>query len=129
MNLTENFRKNLKEADDEIIKELQRKCKVVKEVLSHYGTTPSVDWSYDPAYEDASYSINIISSGKFKPDKLSRYDNEIDFYGSLYLDDNLNFVKTDIKTSSGPNVLNSDFISALNALYSYVESNGDHWNA
>lgn len=68
-----------------------------------------------------------IRSGNFEPESISKYSNSIDFEGRLYLDDNFNFVKTDIKTSSGPNLLNQSFILQLNALYTFVKSNGQHW--
>ena len=72
--------------------------------------------------------VDISLSCKFKADKISSYDNDVSLYGRIHLDDDLKLVKADIKTSSGPNVLNYDFIRALNALYEYFSSGNKHYS-
>ena len=75
------------------------------------------------------YAYNRIDiSCKFKPDSISQYDNDVSLYGTLKFDNNLKLVKADLMTSSGPNVLNYDFIKALNALYSYFASGNDNYD-
>ena len=132
MNTSTNILKNIKilneETDEEyqVIKQgLEKKASLLKELLSHYGGDGT---SVSSSYDGRELRIDL-SSGYFKPEALSRYDNEIEFSGTLYLDKNLNFTGVDVKTSSGPNVVNQDFINALNALASFIKSNGDSWNA
>ena len=112
---------------DEIENKIKEKCNLVKELLSHYGDgTADVSYSGDYNQDKLLYYV-WVRSGKFKAEDISYYENDIDFEGRLYLDENLNFVKTDIKCASGPNLMNKEFITALNALYTFVESNGDSY--
>ena len=112
---------------DEIENKIKDKCNLIKNLLSHYGDgTEDVSYSGDYNKNKVLYYI-WVRSGKFKAEDTSYYENDIDFDGRLYLDENLNFVKTDIKCASGPNLMNREFITALNALYTFVESNGDSY--
>lgn len=77
--------------------------------------------------DDKDYSITL--SCHFSPDRLSKYENEVSLYGTLLLDRNsLAVTSADLKTGSGPNVLNSDFISALGAIYGYIDSGYKHYS-
>lgn len=116
---------NLRLVEADLIREdLVKKANQIKELLSHYNSDAKVNY-----YDDGEDIIIDLSSGNFNPDSLSKYSNTIAFDGRIYFDNDLNIVNTDIKTSSGPNVLNKDFISALNALYTFVKSNGSHYDA
>ena len=120
----------LKEADeyDEYRAKLTEKAKTIEKLLKTYNSDAKVDVFVDPTDEERPRVISL-RSGRFPAESISRYENDIAFDGNIAFDENLNVVATDIKTSSGPNLLNQDFINALNALYTFVKSNGDHWDA
>lgn len=100
------------------------KCKLIKNMLSHYGNVSHVtpQLSFNDEDEEIDFSITVA------PDKFARQENSVEIYGTLYLDKDGNFSMVDVKTSSGPNILNRNFITALNALYTFVEHNGDSYD-
>lgn len=100
------------------------KCKLIKNMLSHYGNVSHVtpQLSFNDEDEAIDFSITV------DPDKFARQENSVEIYGTLYLDKDGNFSMVDVKTSSGPNILNRNFITALNALYTFVEHNGDSYD-
>ena len=88
----------------------------------------NADISYVDSYNTRD-SFNEIEIGcKFAADKLSKYSNDVSLHGKLKFDENLKLIESDLSTSSGPNVLNYDFIKALNALYSYFASGNKHYD-
>lgn len=112
----ENKKKELKESADDI----NSLAESIKNILSECNANIS--------YVDVSFKGNEIDfSCKFSPDKISQYDNEVSLYGKLFFDENLKLVKADVNTSSGPNVLNYDFIRCLNALYDFLSSGNNHY--
>ena len=100
------------------------KCKLIKNMLSHYGNVSHVTpkLSFNDEDEAIDFSVTVA------PDKFARQENSVEIYGTLYLDKDGNFSMVDVKTSSGPNILNRNFITALNALYTFVEHNGDSYD-
>ena len=100
------------------------KCKLIKNMLSHYGNVSHVTpkLSFNDEDEAIDFSVTVA------PDKFARQENSVEIYGTLYLDKDGNFSMVDVKTSSGPNILNKNFITALNALYTFVEHNGDSYD-
>jgi len=100
------------------------KCKLIKNMLSHYGNVSHVtpQLSFNDEDEAIDFSVTVA------PDKFARQENSVEIYGTLYLDKDGNFSMVDVKTSSGPNILNRNFITALNALYTFVEHNGDSYD-
>ena len=130
-NLSESIMKNLKECNN--VKKINKKKNIkesiedINSLANHIKTILSecnADISY--VYVD-SYDGEINFSCEFSPDKISKYDNEVSLYGRLFFDENLKLVKADVKTSSGPNVLNYDFIKGLNALYEFLSSGNNRY--
>ena len=89
-------------------------AKGVENILKQYGA----DINYVNYRADDNQN-RIDFSCKLEADKISKYDNDVSLYGNLFLDENLKLVASDVMTSSGPNVLNYNFIKCLDALYSY----------
>ena len=110
-----NKKKNLKESTEDI----SSLAKSIKTILSECNASVS--------YVDVYYEGEINFSCKFSPDKISKYDNDVSLYGKLFFDENLNLVKADVNTGSGPNVLNYDFIRGLNALYEFLSSGNNSY--
>lgn len=114
--------------DDEykaIRERLKKLCDLIKNILSTY--TDNISYVDNTIWSDDLYAIEF--SCKISPDSISKYENDISLYGRLFLDKNFHFTQSDVMTSSGPNVLNQQFISAANALYTFVKSDGDSWTA
>ena len=102
--------KGLTESDES--SPLKNVAEVIKRIIAECnGKISYVDYYTD--------SINI--KAKFKAENISRYENDITLYGNLKFD-NDKLTKSDLTTSSGPNVLNNDYIKCLNALYGYLVS-------
>ena len=130
-NLSESIMKNLKECNN--VKKINKKknlkesaedinslAKSIKTILSECNANIS--------YIDVdSYDGEINFSCRFSPDKISRYDNDVEVSGRLFFDENLRLTKADVKTSSGPNILNYDFIKGLNALYEFLSSGNNRY--
>lgn len=130
-NLSESIMKNLKECNN--VKKINKKknlkesaedinslAKSIKTILSECNANIS--------YIDVdSYDGEINFSCRFSPDKISRYDNDVEVSGRLFFDENLRLTKADVKTSSGPNILNYDFIKGLNALYEFLSSGNNSY--
>ena len=111
----ENKKKELKESASDI----KSLAESIKRILSECNASVS--------YVDVYYEGEINFSCKFSPDKISKYDNDVSLYGKLFFDENLNLVKADVNTGSGPNVLNYDFIRGLNALYEFLSSGNNNY--
>ena len=94
----------------------------MQELMSHYGDGSRVTASHD----NERMRIDI-SPCRFKPESFSKYENEPQIYGSVELDKDFNFVNVDINTTSGPNVINGEFITALKSLHTFISSNGEHY--
>ena len=107
----EEERNRLKEIADRMQSLLSEYCNEARVTSSHDGERMKLD----------------INSCRFAPENFSRYENEPQIYGSVELDKDFNFVNVDINTTSGPNIMNRSFISALNALYTFIASKGDHY--
>ena len=110
-------------------KNIKSLAESVKNILSQCGASISyVD--YREAIEDAKFHENneISLSCSVKPDKISKTENEIEIYGTLVFDKDLNLVEAELRTGSGPNILNYSFIKCLNALYSYFSSGNKHYD-
>lgn len=126
MKLNESIIKNLKESEayeDAKKARLEKIAAGLQNALSNYtNDRKAVSSSYDG--ERMRIEIRPI---RFKPESFSRYENEVQIYGSMELDEDFNFVNVDINTSSGPNVINRDFITALNIIYTYISSKGDSY--
>lgn len=108
--------------EDEGTDNFEKIINTLKNIITSCGG----DISYiNRKYQD---SNEIELSARFKPDKFSKYENDVNLYGTLYLDDNLKLVSSNLMSSSGPNVLNYDYIKCLNALYSYFSSGNSHYD-
>ena len=103
-----------------VIVESPAKAKTIEKLLKTYNSDAKVDVFVDPTDEERPRVIGI-RSGRFPAESISRYDNDIAFDGNIAFDENLNIVATDIKTSSGPNLLNQDFIKGINRLIDSVK--------
>ena len=117
-----NKKKNLKESTGDINSLANR----IKTILSECNA----DISYVDTYifnERNEYGGEINFSCKFNSDKISRYDNKVSLYGKLLFDKNFKLANSDVMTSSGPNVLNYDFIKCLNALYEFLSSGNNRY--
>ena len=108
--LTEEANQDLTESNE------SSPLKNVAEVIKRIITECNGEISYIDYYKD---SISIKAT--FKADSISLYENDITLYGDLKFD-NEKLIKSDLTTSSGPNVLNNDYIKCLNALYGYLVS-------
>ena len=126
MKLNNAIYKNLKESEayeDTKKARLEEIASGLQNALSNYtNDRKAVSSSYDG--ERMRIEIRPIH---FKPESFSKYENEPQIYGSMELDEDFNFVNVDITTSSGPNVVNRDFITALNIIYTYIASKGDNY--
>ena len=126
MKLNESIMKNLKESEayeDAKKARLEKIAAGLQNALSNYtNDRKAVSSSYDG--ERMRIEIRPI---RFKPESFSRYENEVQIFGSMELDKDFNFVNVDINTSSGPNIINRDFITALNIIYTYITSKGDSY--
>ena len=108
--------------EDESTDSFEKIINTLKNIITSCGG----DISYiNRKYQD---SNEIELSARFKPDKFSKYENEIELHGTLFLDDNLKLVSSDLMSSSGPNVLNYDYIKCLSALYSYFSSGNSRYD-
>ena len=108
--LTEEANQDLTESNE------SSPLKNVAEVIKRIITECNGEISYIDYYKD---SISIKAT--FKADSISLYENDITLYGDLKFD-NEKLIKSDLTTSSGPNVLNNDYIKCLNSLYGYLVS-------
>ena len=126
MKLNESIMKNLKESEayeDAKKARLEKIAAGLQNALSNYtNDRNAVSASY---YGER--MIIEIRPIRFKPESFSRYENEPQIFGSMELDKDFNFVNVDINTSSGPNIVNRDFITALNIIYTYIASKGDSY--
>ena len=131
-NLSESIMKNLKECDNvkkgnkkknlkESAEDISSLAKSIKTILSECNA----NISYVDVYSYDEREINF--SCRFSPDKISKYDNDVEVSGMLFFDENLKLVEADVKTSSGPNILNYDFIKGLNALYEFLSSGNNRY--
>lgn len=124
--LTESI---LNELDSEVSRTEDETLKELAESIKNILTQCNADISYvTPRYDGIDNERIVNMSCKFTADKLSKYDNDVSLYGNLYFDENYILIKSNMMTSSGPNVLNHDFIQALNALYSYFKSGNNHYD-
>lgn len=110
-----NKKKNLKESAEDI----NSLAKSIKTILSECNA----NISYVDVYDEREINFRC----RFSPDKISKYDNDVEVSGMLFFDENLNLIKADVKTSSGPNILNYDFIKGLNALYEFLSSGNNRY--
>lgn len=110
-------------------KDIKSLAESIKNILSQCGASISYV-NYREAIEDTKfYENNEISlSCNVKPDKISKTENEIEIYGTLVFDKDLNLVEAELRTGSGPNILNYSFIKCLNALYGYFSSGNKHYD-
>lgn len=108
------------------VENILKQCNADISYVESYSGDNDIDSVNSKVKEYAYNRINI--SCKFKPDSISQYDNDVSLYGTLKFDNNLKLVKADLMTSSGPNVLNYNFIRCLDALYSYFSSGNKHYN-
>lgn len=131
MKLNESIMKNLKECNN--VKKINKKKNLKESAEDINSLAKSIktilsECNADISYVDASsYDGEINFSCRFSPDKISKYDNEVSLYGRLFFDENLKLIKADVKTSSGPNILNYDFIKGLNALYEFLSSGNNRY--
>ena len=106
---------------EETTKDISSLAKSIKIILSECNA----NISYVDVYSYDEREINF--SCRFSPDKISKYDNDVEVSGMLFFDENLKLVNADVKTSSGPNILNYDFIKGLNALYEFLSSGNNRY--
>lgn len=125
-NLSNEIYKTLKEDISTKGKEISNLVESIKRIISEcHGSISYVDLY---GSDDRQTNTEIAISCKFKADKLSKYDNDVSLEGRVWFNEDLKLVKSDLSTSSGPNVLNYDFIQCLKALYSYFESGNKHYD-
>ena len=114
--------------ESEISGKLQDIANTIEKIL----TECHADVSYVDVSEYAGRGdkdCEIMLSCHFPPESFSKYTNEVSLYGRLLFNNNdLKLTSADLTTSSGPNVLNHDFIHALNAIYTYIESGYNHYD-
>ena len=127
MKLSESILNNLNEETGVSKgKDINSLVEAIKRIITEcHGNISYVDFY---GSDDRNSNIEIAISCRFKADKLSKYDNDVSLEGRLWFNNSLKLVKTDLSTSSGPNVLNYDFIHCLNALYSFFESDNQHYD-
>lgn len=130
-NLSESIMKNLKECNN--VKKINKKKNLKESTedinsLANRVKTILSECNADISYVDVdSYDGEINFRCRFSPDKISKYDNDVEVSGRLFFDENLKLIKADVKTSSGPNILNYDFIKGLNALYEFLSSGNNRY--
>lgn len=126
MKLNNVIYKNLKESEayeDTKRARLEKIAAGLQSALSNYTNDKKIVTS---SYDGETMRIGLRPI-HFKPESFSKYENEPQIYGSMELDEDFNFINVDINTTSGPNVINRDFITALNTIYTYIKSKGDHY--
>lgn len=122
-----NVISSIKEAEENSTSKLKQLEESVKNILKQCNAKISYVDGYNYSGRDDK-EIELQIGCRFSADAKSKYSNDVSLYGKLYFNDNLELVKSDLTTGSGPNVLNYDFIKALNALYEYFESGNKHYS-
>ena len=128
MRLSESILNNLNEEDTEISKgkDINSLIETIKRIIADCNGIISFVDLYGS--DDRHSNIEIAISCRFKADELSKYSNDVSLEGRLWFNNDLKLVISDLSTSSGPNVLNYDFIHCLNALYSFFKSGNQHYD-